>query len=56
MSGAPIISGSTKLAEAGEDGDHEQEDQQRGVDRKEAVVGVRVHELRARLGQLGTHQ
>ena len=34
MSGAPIISGSTKFAEPGEDRDDEQEDHQRRVDRE----------------------
>jgi len=45
-----------EVPEAREDGDDEQEDEQRGVDGEQAVVGVRVDELRPRLGQLGAHQ
>ena len=44
------------VPEAREHGDDEQEDQQRGVDREQAVERVRVDEVRARLGQLGAHQ
>ena len=42
-----------EVREAREGRDHEQEDHQRGVDRDEAVVLLRIEVLRARLRQLG---
>ena len=56
MSGAPIISGSDVVREPGEDRDDEDEDHQRRVRREEAVVGLRVDDLHARLGELGAEE
>ena len=53
MSWAPIMIGMTKLPEAGERGDDEQEDHQRRVHREERVVGRGREVLQARRRQLG---
>ena len=45
-----------EVREAGERRDHEEEDHQRRVDGEEAVEGLRVEELHARLRELGAHQ
>ena len=44
------------VRQPGEDRDDEQEDHQRRVDAEEAVVRVRVDELRARRRELGAHE
>jgi hypothetical protein len=45
-----------EVREPREHRDHEQEDHQRRVYREQSVVGVRVDELAARLGELHAHQ
>ncbi len=45
-----------EVRQAGEHRDHEQEDQQRGVDREDAVVLRGGQKLHSRLGQLGADQ
>ena len=56
MSGAPIISGSTKLASPANTGMTNRKIEQRGVDREHAVVLLGGQELHPRLGQLGADQ
>ena len=52
MSGAPIISGKHEVREPGEHGNHEEEDEDRRVDREQAVELLGRDEVHAGLGQL----